>query len=79
MIRIIVLAVALLVSSCSIFCGGGSIPEGEFVDNTDFDDTFGEYLPDEAGWFAGKTWLAIGDSISVRGLLASNYEEYVSK
>lgn len=78
--RIPALAAAeLLLLSCALYsCGGGSIPEGVFIDNTSFDDSFQGQLPEAAGLY-GKTWLVIGNSISVRGLVEKNYEQYVSE
>lgn len=56
-----------------------SIPEGQFIDNVDFDDSFENHLPGADG-FAGSGWLVIGDSISVRDVLVrTNYEEYVGE
>ncbi len=65
------------VFSCSLWARDDGIPEGVFIDNTAFDDTFGGQLPG-AEELAGKTWLVIGDSISVEGLIETNYEQYVS-
>jgi len=65
------------VFSCSLWARDDGIPQGVFIDSEAFDDTFGGQLLDP-GELAGKTWLVIGDSISVRGLIETNYEQYVS-
>ncbi|HWR10763.1 MAG TPA: SGNH/GDSL hydrolase family protein [Rectinemataceae bacterium] len=78
-LRLTLVAVAVAVfSSCAIRNEEDDIPEGVFIDSAEFDDTFVGFLPD-AGELKGKTWLVIGDSISTRGLIESNYEQYVSE
>lgn len=74
----VVLIFAASVFSCSLWGGDDGIPVGVFIDSEAFDDTLGEKLPD-AGNLKGKTWLVIGDSISVEGLIETNYEQYVSE
>jgi len=75
--RLLILLAMVLFSGCTL--EEESIPAGQFIDNTDFDDTFDDGLPGAAR-FAGKKWLVIGDSISVRhALVRTDYEEYASE
>jgi hypothetical protein len=74
---VIVAIVMVTMASCSLQGEGNEIPEGIFVDNTEFDDSFGDVLPG-AKDLKDKTWLVIGDSISTRGIIGTNYEQYIS-
>lgn len=77
-ISLVIVAIAMVtLASCSLKSDENEIPEGVFVDNTEFDDSFGNSLPG-AKDFKDKTWLVIGDSISTRGIIGTNYEQYIS-
>ena len=72
------LLVLLTLCACSL-AEEDRIPDGQFIDNVDFDESFDGLIPG-AGSFAGARWLVIGDSISVRDVLVrTNYEEYVGE
>jgi len=71
-----ILMLVLMLVLCPA-CDEGQLPPGTFIDHTAIDWS---YRPDPGSdAFQGKNWLVIGDSISVRSVVASNYEQFVSE